>query len=137
MTALVILSLMPVGVGWLLNWYMTIRPETFPPLFIIGVAFLLVWGYIAWKVDNQVLCTGPVMLIQNGPAAVALILLAIQSIQGAYWEGLLGVTSQMFYMPMLYLGSVFFHGLGVFGVYFSCFALMLLASFIGCRIAEK
>lgn len=137
MTALVLLSLMPLGLGWLLNWYMTIHPETFPPLFIIGAAFLLVWGYISWRVNNKVLCTGPVMLIQNGFAAVALILLAIQSIQGAYWEGLLGVGSQMFYMPMLYFGAVFFNWLGVFGIYFACFALMLLASFIGCKIAEK
>ena len=137
MTALVLLGLMPLGLGWLLNWYMTIHPETFPPLFIIGVAFLLVWGYISWRVNNKVLCMGPVMLVQNGFAAVCLVLVAIQSIQGAYWEGLLGVCSQMFYIPMLYLGSVFFHGLGVFGVYFACFALMILASFIGCKIAEK
>lgn len=137
MIALMILGLMPLGLGWLLNWYMTIRPETFPPLFIIGVALLLVWGYISWKMNSKILCTGPVMLMQNGAAAVFLILVAIQSIQGAYWEGLLGVASQMFYMPMLYFGTVFFHGLGVFGVYFACFAFMMLASFIGCRIAEK
>ena len=137
MTALVLLSLMPLGLGWLLNWYMTIHPETFPPLFIIGAAFLLVWGYISWRVNNKVLCTGPVMLIQNGFAAVALILLAIQSIQGAYWEGLLGVGSQMFYMPMLYFSYCFFDWMGLYGTYFVCFLLMVLVSFLGCRRAEK
>ena len=137
MAALAILSLMPFGLGWLLNWYMTIRPETFPPLFIIGVAFLLVWGYIAWKVDQKVLAAGPVMLCQNGAALLALVLLAVQALNGGYWDNLLGIVSQMYYMPMLYFGAVFFNWLGVFGIYCVCFLLMILASFIGCKIAEK
>ena len=137
MAALAILSLMPLGLGWLLNWYMTIRPETFPPLFIIGVAFLFVWGYIAWKVVRKVLAAGPVMLCQNGSALIALLLLAVQAANGGYWENLLGVVSQMYYMPMLYFGAVFFNWLGVFGIYCVCFLLMILASFIGCKIAEK
>ena len=121
MMTLVILGLMPLGVGWLLNWYMTIHPETFPPMFIIGAAFLVIWGYISWKMDKKILSTFPVMLCQNGGAAVALLLLAIQALQGAYWENLPGVLSQMFYMPMLYFGAVFFNWMGVFGIFFACF----------------
>ena len=137
MAGLTIIGLMPLGLGWLLNWYMTIHPETFPPMFIIGVAFLLVWGYISWRVNNKMLATGIVMLSQNCGAVAAVVLLAIQALQGGYWENTLGMVSQMFFMPMLYVGSVFFNWMGVFGVFFACFALMILASVIGCKIAER
>ena len=134
---LILLGAMPLGLGWLINWYMTIHPETFPPLFLIGAAFLIVWGFAAWKMNRKLLETGLVVLSLNGTAALCLVLLAVQAVMGSYWNNFLGVMSQMFYMPTLYVGAVFFRWAGTFGIYLSCFLLMLLASFIGCKIAEK
>lgn len=134
---LILLGAMPLGVGWLLNWYMTIHPETFPPLFIIGAAFLIIWACVAWNMNKKLRSTGLVMLSLNAVAALCLILLGIQALAGAYWENFWGVMSQMFYMPMLYFCAVFFNWAGVFGIYLFCFLLMALASFIGCKIAEK
>ena len=135
--SLILLGAMPLGLGWLLNWYMNLHPETFPPMFIIGVAFLLAWGFASWKLNKKMLETGTVMLAQHVIAAIMLVLVTIQLIAGNYWVSYLGIASQMFYMPVLYVGAVFFNWAGTFGIYFSCFLMMLLASFIGCKIADK
>ena len=134
---LILLGAMPLGVGWLLNWYMNLHPETFPPMFIIGLAFLLAWGFASWKLNQKALATGAVMIPQHAVAAIMLVLVAIQLATGNYWVSYLGIASQMFFMPVLYVGAVFFNWAGTFGIYFASFLLMLLASFIGCKIAEK
>ena len=133
----ILLGAMPLGLGWLLNWYMNLHPETFPPMFIIGLAFLLAWGFASWKVNKKLLETGTVLIAQHAIAAIMLVLVAIQLITGNYWVSYLGIASQMFFMPVLYVGAVFFNWAGTFGIYFSGLALMLLASFIGCKIADK
>ena len=135
--SLILLGAMPLGLGWLVNWYMNLHPETFPPMFIIGLAFLLAWGFASWKLNRKVLATGTVMLAQHVVAAIMLVLVTIQLIAGNYWVSYLGIASQMFYMPVLYVGAVFFNWAGTFGIYFSCFLMLLLASFIGCKAAEK
>ena len=134
---LIVLGAMPLGLGWLLNWYMNLHPETFPPMFIIGLAFLLAWGFASWKVNKKLLETGTVLIAQHAIAAIMLVLVTIQLITGNYWVSYLGIASQMFFMPVLYVGAVFFNWAGTFGIYFASFLLMLLASFIGCKIAEK
>ena len=134
---LILLGAMPLGLGWLLNWYMNLHPETFPPLFIIGLAFLLAWGFASWKMNKKMLETGTVLLVKHAIAAIMLVLVTIQLITGNYWVSYLGIASQMFFMPVLYVGAVFFNWAGTFGIYFASFLLMLLASFIGCKIAEK
>ena len=134
---LIVLGAMPLGLGWLLNWYMNLHPETFPPMFIIGLAFLLAWGFASWKVNKKLLEIGTVLIAQHAIAAIMLVLVAIQLITGNYWVSYLGIASQMFFMPVLYVGAVFFNWAGTFGIYFSCFLMMLLASFIGSKIAEK
>ena len=134
---LILLGAMPLGLGWLLNWYMNLHPETFPPLFIIGLAFLLAWGFASWKMNKKMLETGTVLLVKHAIAAIMLVLVTIQFITGNYWVSYLGIASQMFFMPVLYVGAVFFNWAGTFGIYFASFLLMLLASFIGCKIAEK
>ena len=134
---LIVLGAMPLGLGWLLNWYMNLHPETFPPMFIIGLAFLLAWGFASWKVNKKLLEIGTVLIAQHAIAAIMLVLVAIQLITGNYWVSYLGIASQMFFMPVLYVGAVFFNWAGTFGIYFSCFLMMLLASLIGSKIAEK
>ena len=134
---LILLGAMPLGLGWLVNWYMNLHPETFPPMFIIGLAFLLAWGFASWKMNKKMLETGTVLLVKHAIAAIMLVLVTIQLIMGNYWVSYLGIASQMFYMPVLYVGAVFFNWAGTFGIYFASFLLMLLASFIGCKIAEK
>lgn len=134
---LILLGAMPLGLGWLVNWYMNLHPETFPPMFIIGLAFLLAWGLASWKMNKKMLETGTVLLVKHAIAAIMLVLVTIQLITGNYWVSYLGIASQMFFMPVLYVGAVFFNWAGTFGIYFSCFLMMLLASFIGCKIAEK
>ena len=74
----VLLGTMPLAVGWLLNWYMNLHPETFPPMFIIGLAFLLAWGFASWKLNRKMLATGAVLLAQHAVAAIMLVLVAIQ-----------------------------------------------------------
>ena len=137
MISLVILGAMPLAVGWLLNWYMTIHPETFPPMFIIALVMILAWGCVSWRMNRKMMDTGAVMVAQNLIAAVMMILVTVQIIAGSFWENMIGILSQMFFMPTLYMGAVFFNWMGMFGIYFSCFVLMVLASFIGCKIAEK
>ena len=130
-------GLVPLALGWLINWHMMLHPDTFPPLFIIGIAMLFVWGWMARNMNKKVLNTALVVLCQNAVGLVSIVLIAIQAATGAYWENLVGIFSQMYYIPVMYVSTVFFVRWGVFLVYFVTFVLMTLASFVGCRIAEK
>ena len=68
---------------------------------------------------------------------LAMILLTIQALSGGFWDNVMGILPQMFYMPMLYFSYCFFDWMGLYGTYFVCFLLMVLVSFLGCRRAEK
>lgn len=134
---MILTGLLPLGVGYLLNWYMYLHQETFPPLFLVGAAFLVVWFLLARKMNKKVMRTGTVMLCQNSAAVLAIILLGVQALAGGFQEGLLGILPQMFYMPMLYFSYCFFNWMGLFGMYAACFLLMVLVSFLGCKTAER
>ena len=134
---LITIGLLPLGVGYLLNWHMMLHQDTFPPLFIIGAVFLVVWFILAWNMNKKVLDIKTVMIFQNSGALLSIILLGIQALCGGFWENIVGILSQMFYMPMLYFSYCFFDWMGLFGVYFICFLLMVVASFFGCKLAEK
>lgn len=134
---LILIGLLPLGVGYLLNWHMMLHPDTFPPLFIVGAVFLTVWFVLSWNMNKKLLDTKTVLLCQNSGAVLALILLAVQALAGGFGENLLGILPQLFYMPMLYFTYIFMKGSGLLLVYFVCFLLMVLASFLGCRLAEK
>lgn len=134
---LILLGLLPLGVGYLLNWHMMLHPDTFPPLFIVGAVFLIVWFIVSWNMNKKVLDTKVVLLFQNSGALLAMILLTIQALSGGFWDNVMGILPQMFYMPMLYFSYCFFDWMGLYGTYFVCFLLMVLVSFLGCRRAEK
>ena len=134
---LLLISLLPLGVGYLLNFYMMLNQDTFPPLFIVGAVFLIVWFILSWNINKKVLEMKVVLPCINAGAFLAIVLLAIQALGGGFQENLLGILPQMFYMPMLYFSYCFFDWMGLFGVYFVCFVLMVLVSFLGCRVAEK
>ena len=134
---LILIGLLPLGVGYLLNFYMMLNQETFPPLFIVGAVFLIVWFILSWNLNKKILETKIVLPCMNAFGLLAIILLAIQAVSGGIQENLIGILTQMYYMPMLYFSFCFFNWMGLFGMYFMCFALMVLASFLGCKLAEK
>ena len=137
MGLLILTGFLPLAMGWLINWHMMLHPDTFPPLFIIGIAVLFVWTWIARNVNKKMLNTGLVMLCQNLAGLLAIFMLAVQAVSGGIWNNLAGILPQMFFIPVMYIGVAFLRGAGPFLIYLVTFALMVLASFLGCKWAEK
>ena len=134
---LITIGLLPLGVGYLINWHMMLHQDKFPPLFIIGAVFLVAWFIVSRNMNKKIMDARTVVIFQNSGALLAIILLGVQALCGGFWENTVGILSQMFYMPMLYFSYCFFDWMGLFGVYFMSFLLMVLTSYLGCKLAEK
>ena len=74
MGLLLLTGLLPLAVGWLINWHMMLHPDTFPPLFLIGLAGLFVWAWIARNMNKKMVNTGMVMLGQNAAGLLAIFM---------------------------------------------------------------
>ena len=109
------------------------------PYGLISVFFLLIWGCIAFLLNNRYHKTKAIVISLNLIAALDLLLLGIQElIRHAYWMNSVGKWSQLFYLPMLNLGfSLTNWSHSVFAAYVACFALMVAASLLGCKLREK
>lgn len=132
-----ILGALPFFFGGILNWIMTIYSDNIPPYVIIGFLFLLFWGIITYLLKSKIRNTKKVVILLNTIAAIDLLLLGIQELViHAYWMNVIGVWSQMFYLPLLNIGfklTSWSHTL--FSAYCVSFVLMAAASFLGCRLS--
>lgn len=130
---------LPFLIGGVQNWYMLTYLDSVLPYGLISVAVLLLWGCIAFLLNDRYHRTKAIVISLNLIAALDLLLLGIQElILHAYWMNSVGSWSQLFYLPMLNLGfrlTSWSHS--VFTAYAACFALMVAASLAGCKLREK
>jgi len=138
-TLTITLGALPFIVGGLQNWYMLSHADSLLPYRLISVFFLLVWGCIAFVLKGNHQRTKEIVIFLNLIAALDLLLIGVQElIFHAYWMNSIGGWSQLFYLPMINLGfglTNWSHS--VFPAYVMSFALMVVASFVGCILREK
>ena len=134
-----VFGVLPFFIGGVQNWYMLTYVDSVLPYGLISFAVLLLWGCIAFLLNNCYHRTKVIVVSLNLIAALDLLLLGIQElVLHAYWANSVGHWSQLFYLPMMNLGfSLTNWSHSVFAAYVACFALMVAASFLGCKLREK
>lgn len=133
----IIAGAFPLMVGSILNKIMLEKLESVLPLLLIGLLFLNVWLMTAFLFQNRMKNTKRVVVLLNAIAAIDLLLLAIQELViHAYWGNMIGVWSQLFYLPIVKFGfMVTSWSHTMFSAYAASFILMLAVSLLGCKIS--
>ena len=136
---LLALGCIPFPAGFWMDRWMTAHPDQLFPYLPAGLVFLLVFflvGFLGYRLTES---TGKALLFLTLPGLLDLILLFIQEILlGRYWPGLPGAATQMFYLPILNLGSrldVLGHSL--FSACLLSFFLTAAAACLGAEICRK
>mgnify|MGYP001855463879 CR=1 FL=1 len=119
-----------------MNWAMLTWQNSLPPLLLIALLLLLVWGLIAFLARPRMKSTAAVILPLNLIALLVLLLLGVQElILHAYWFNPVGWLTQFYYLPLLRAGVLLTSWTSsVFTAYCAAFLLMLAASTFGCNL---
>lgn len=140
---LLLLGFLPLPLGLLCNFVLTAYPYALPPLSLIGLLFLLLWGAIAFLVKPHAGSAKRVVLALNAPALLFLLLIADQVyLFGSFWPGPLGRYSQYFFLPLIRIASALTtwvplcYILPRFLYWMACLLLMAGASYLGCRLRK-
>jgi len=133
---LLLIGLSPVLVGFLLNFLIMRLPM---PMWFVGIIMLFIWFLAGKRSVELVEKRMEAVLLLNAPAFVVLLLLLFQEIVlERYWSSIIGIATQMFYLPFLglsfFIGSVFHR---IFYAYIFAFILLLPVSFYGRIKGER
>ena len=109
MVRLLLLGLMPLAVGYLMNYVLMLLPF---PLFFGSLLPLLLWAWLSGRMADSSESALLQALLLNAFGLLMLLLVLLQElILGAYWENILGLFSQLFFLTGLPLASVLFRSL--------------------------
>ena len=133
---LIATGFIPYVLGGIMNRYMMSNPDTVPPFLLITIITLLIWIGVAFFAQPYAKSIKHILMYQNTIGLINLILLGIQElILKHYWLNTLGSWTQFYYLPLLNIGftlSPWSHT--VFTAYCMAFLLMIMASWIGCKL---
>lgn len=135
---LVLLSLLPFAFGWIVHWFSMIHPTTTPPFMLIGIVFLLIWAAIAFFAKPHIKSTAKIVISMNAVAFLVLVLNGIQQLLlHSYWLNFVGKWTQLFYLPLVFLGArLTIWCPSMFSVACASFLLMVVSTFIGSKIRK-
>ncbi len=135
-------GIIPMVVGFLLNWLMMLLPIYGIVSILLAVVFLLLWGYFAFKLSNsrQNSILQAFLMCAFGLIMLALVLYQ-ELAMGQYWINLMGFATQMFFLPCLSLASLvvspFMDVIRVWPMYIVIWAAMFIASCIGVFVKGR
>ena len=122
-----------------MNRLMMMFPDTVPPTTIIGIIFLAFWGFLSFQAGKMEKDIKSAFFLLNGPALLVMHLILWQEvIRQSYWKGILGVYTQLFYLPLISIGFSLTPWSGrIWPAYIMCFLLMSAMFVLGYRQANK
>jgi len=139
---LIAIGLIPFALGGLLQWILSLNNFLLAPasLIVISLVTLLIWGILAYLIKPYIKSTTKVML---GMHVIPLIVLLLHGIQGPilhqYWPNFFGLLTQIYYLPLVRIGSLLTSWFGT-TMFITClvsFLLMVLSAFVGCKLNKK
>lgn len=141
---LVLLGFVPLVIGYALNYAMLSWPLYGWKLNIISAALLLLWGLLAYcaaapgkspAVQALLMCAFGILML--------LLVLCQELVFGQYWPGVVGLSTQMYFLPLMSLSSGLlasvFHAPAI-TVWLCCviaLACMFAVGCLGCRLKQK
>ena len=107
---LALVGIAPLAAGYLLNFIWTLA-DTISGIAILlmGVVFLALWGYAAYKLSSKEEKILPQVLSMCAiPALMLLLVLYQEIVREAYWGNIIGSLTQLYFLPWLTLASLFY-----------------------------
>lgn len=137
---LLFLGLIPLAVGYLLNYVLMALPF---PLLFASVIPLIVWAWLCGCfADGRRSVFGQAALM-NAPGLVMLALVLVQEIGlGAYWQNSVGLFSQLYFLSALPLAVTLLNLLPgtisrLWPYYIVSWLLFFGLSLLGCRLKKR
>ena len=129
----VLLGFVPLGIGYLQNAYMMAHMDSLPPLKLIALGALLIWGLLCYVTADDKSRTFSQVLALNAASFLALALVLVQELLlGHYWPNSVGFASQFFFLPLINLTAILpLHYLWMDDLVISL--VLLLVSWYICR----
>ena len=143
---LALVGIAPLAAGYLLNFIWTLADAISGiAILLLGVMFLALWGYAAYKLSSNDKKILPQVLSMCAFAALMLLLVLYQEIvRNAYLGSIIGSLSQLYFLPWLTLASSFFvpfagfvDVLRIWPAYIIVFVLLFAISFLGIYKKRK
>ena len=136
---LLLLGLIPFGLGFLLDSLMTHFSDVLFPYAAIGVCFLIFWGAIGFFMYRLGEPLKVSLIFAQLPAFLTLLLNLFQEIVLVrYWGNLLGAATQLYFLPVLNISfSLTFWADRVWPAYIAAFLLMCAVYYLGFRLGER
>ena len=140
MKKLIILNLLgfiPLFIGIIMNYI--IMQDVILSFNLIGFIFIILWIFVGYKTEGIEETPAKTSISIHIPAAFALILVLFQElILGQYWFNILGMLTQLFFLPLISIGSYLtFWTPRIWPVYIVAFLIMLGSYYIGIRIKKR
>ena len=137
---LVLIGLIPFGLGFAMNSWLMDNPNSILPFRLIGILFLVFWvsvGFITCKYAKTPYHSAVILHL---PALFVLLLVMYQDIVlEEYWSNLLGLATQVYYLPLINLSSFIFSYTMTGGLFVQmstatvvAFLLMYGSYYVGC-----
>ncbi len=101
---LILLGLIPLAVGYIMNYTLLQLPIPGVLLYVIEIGLLFLWGYLAYRVSAH--DKNPVLqaFLMNSFGLLMLVLILYQElILGHFWHGMVGHATQIYFLPLLSL----------------------------------
>lgn len=139
---LIAVGISPLFLGFLMNWLVQTAPSLFAFPTVLTVLLLLAWGYCSYKLTTPAKNFLLQAFAMCAFGLVMLILAVYQELRmGEYWQNLIGLGSQFFFLPWISLGakiiSIFARDIKIWPMYIVSWVCLFLASGIGCYIKRQ
>ncbi|MEI3078483.1 MAG: hypothetical protein V8T00_03985 [Oscillospiraceae bacterium] len=130
----IVLGFLPLGVGFLQNACMMARMDTLPPLMLIALGTLLLWGLISYLTFDSKSRVLSQTLAFNAASLLALALVLVQELLcGALLAELGRRCSQFFFLPLINLTGI----LPLHYLWLNDVVISLVLFFISLAICRK
>lgn len=136
------IGIVPLIVGFVLNWLMTILPITGFFMSLLSLLLLIIWGYAAFKISSP---SGNFVLQAFLMCVFGLLMLILVLYQelamGEYWGNLIGYGSQLFFAPWILPASTviipFMSVIRIWPMYIAIWIALFISGCIGCFVKQR
>ena len=136
---LLLLGMLPLAVGYLRNYLLMLLPF---PLFFGSLVPLLLWAWLSGKMADLSENIWMQALLLNAFGLLMLLLTLLQELLlGGYWQNVLGLFSQVFFLTGLPLASVLLRPLtatqALWPFYLASWLFLFLLSLAGIWLTRR
>ena len=135
----VLLGFVPFILGWMTNWLLFGNVSVRIIVWFAALYGPIVWAALSYAACRMLRSVSKTMLLINAVAFIDLLLIYWQEmVRQQYFGGFIGACTQFYYLPWLRWGVLLaIETSTMVPAYFMSFLVMLICSYLGCKMAVK